>query len=69
MKYYAHVGANQSMVILHVVVNIQHTLHGQFLAWFKFLINSKSRFNDMHQETLLALELLIFLLYFVKFNE
>jgi len=38
------------MAILHVVVNVQHTLANQFLVMFEVLTNSKSRSNDMHQE-------------------
>ena len=50
VKYYTHVGVNQSTVILHVVVNVQHTLANQFLVMFEVLTNSKSRSNDMRQE-------------------
>lgn len=31
MKYYTHVGVNQSMVILHIFGNVQHTLTNQCL--------------------------------------
>lgn len=50
VKYYTHVGVNQSMVILHVVVNVQHTFANQFLVMFEVLTNSKSGSNDMRQE-------------------
>ena len=38
------------MVILHVVVNVQHTLTNQFLVMFEVLGNSESGTNDMRQE-------------------
>ena len=43
VKYYTHVGANQSMVILHVMGKVQHTLANQCLVMFEVLGNSKSR--------------------------